>query len=213
MGKKVDAKDFVTEAFDYLNTLTEVSINRSTNRYLMEYIAYGFALYGETVEQFENNAGDWIRMLCKVYPELGYDYKNHQIYATIDLIDHLIVVDDDLIVSLKYCTDILKKYGILINYKTKKGDNVTTTISRFFEHIEKMYPVIKARYKGLGSSSADVSEEVIMDPKTRRLVRVTMDDPQTWNTFAMLVGDSKENKDDRKEMLMNFKFSMDMIDN
>ena len=213
MGKKVDAKVFVTEAFDYLNTLSEVSINRSTNRYLLEYIAYGFAKYGDTVNDFEDNIDDWIRMLVKIYPELTYNRTTHQIKAVIDLIDQLIVVDDDLIDQLRYVIEIQKKYGILIKYTDKKGNPISTTISRYFEYVEKLYPSIKARYKGLGSSSADVSEEVIMDPRTRRLVRVTMDDPETRAIFSMLVGDGKDDKEARKEMLMNFRFTMDMIDN
>ena len=213
MSKKVDAKVFVTEAFDYLNTLSEVSINRSTNRYLLEYIAYGFAKYGDTVHDFEDNIDDWIRMLVKIYPELTYNRTTHQIKAVIDLIDQLIVVDDDLIDQLRYVIEIQKKYGILIKYTDKKGNVISTTISRYFEYVEKLYPSIKARYKGLGSSSADVSEEVIMDPRTRRLVRVTMDDPETKAIFSMLVGDGKDDKEARKEMLMNFRFTMDMIDN
>lgn len=213
MSKKVDAKVFVTEAFDYLNTLSEVSINRSTNRYLLEYIAYGFAKYGDTVNAFEDNVDDWIRMLVKIYPELTYNRTTHQIKAVIDLIDQLIVVDDDLIDQLRYVIEIQKKYGILIKYTDKKGNPISTTISRYFEYVEKLYPSIKARYKGLGSSSADVSEEVIMDPRTRRLVRVTMDDPETRAIFSMLVGDGKDDKEARKEMLMNFRFTMDMIDN
>ena len=76
-----------------------------------------------------------------------------------------------------------------------------------------MYPMIRDRYKGLGSSTAVVSKEVIMDPRTRRLIRVSMDDYNTYDTMGMLIGDGKENKRNRKEMLMNFKFTMDMIDN
>lgn len=213
MGLKIDAKDFVTEAFDYLNTLTEVSINRSTNRYLMEYIAYGFAKYGETPEQFEEHVDDWIRMLVNIYPELGYDHSMHQIRATIDLVDQLIVVDTELVEQLKYIIDIQKKYGLLIKYSTKQQQNVQTTIARFFEYIERMYPVIKDRYKGLGESAAIVSREVIMDPRTRRLIRVSIDDVNTLKTLGVLVGDGKDNKNSRKELLMNFKFTMDMIDN
>jgi DNA gyrase/topoisomerase IV subunit B len=52
-----------------------------------------------------------------------------------------------------------------------------------------------------------------MDPKTRRLLRVTMDDAEIMKTMGMLVGDGKENKNARKEMLMGFKFDMSMIDN
>lgn len=213
MGKKEDAKDFVTKAFDYRNILTEVSINRSTNVYLLEYIAYGFAKYGDTVESFEDNADDWVRMLCKTYPELTYSRKSHQIKAVIDLIDQLVVVDDDLIAQLRYIIDIQKEYGLLVKYVDKNKQPVQTTILRYFEYIERLYPSIKARYKGLGSSAASVSREVLMDPKTRRLLRVTMDDAEIMKTMGMLVGDGKDNKNARKEMLMGFKFDMSMIDN
>ena len=213
MGKKVSAQEFVTEAFDYLTTLEEVSINRSANRYLLEWIANGFAKYGCTVEDFENNVDEWIRKLVLIYPELGYDHKNHQIKAVVDLIDQLIVIDDDLINRLSYIINIQKKYGILMKYKDKSGNKVQTTISEFFEYITRMYPVIKARYKGLGSSSAAVSREVIMDPKTRRLFRVTINDANTMEVLCKLVGDGKADRIARKEMLMNYKFTKDMIDN
>lgn len=213
MGKKVDTRDFVTEAFDYLTTLEEVSINRSANRYLLEWIANGFATYGCTVEDFEEHVDDWIRKLVLIYPELGYDHKNHQIKAVIDLVDQLIVIDDDLIDRLRYVIGIQKKYGIFIKYKDKKGNKNQTTIAEFFEYITRMYPVIKARYKGLGSSAASVSREVIMDPKTRRLVRITMNDVHTMMTMSKLVGDSKEDRIARKEMLMNFRFTKADIDN
>lgn len=213
MGKKVDTKDFVTEAFDYLTTLEEVSINRSANRYLLEWIANGFATYGCTVEDFEKNVYDWIRKLVLIYPELGYDEKNHQIKAVIDLVDQLIVIDDDLIDRLRYVINIQKKYGIFIKFKDKKGNKNQTTIAEFFEYITRMYPVIKARYKGLGSSAAAVSREVIMDPKTRRLVRLTMNDVNTMVTMSKLVGDSKDDRIARKEMLMNFRFTKADIDN
>lgn len=210
---KIDVKDFVAEAFDYLSTLEECSIGRSVNRYLLEYIAYGFAKYGDTADKFIDNVDEWVRMLVKIYPEIGFDHKTHQIKAVIDYVDQLVVVDDDLVESLRYIINIQTKYGLLITYTTKGSQAQTTTIARFFEYIERMYPVIKDRYKGLGSSAAVVSKEVIMDPRTRRLLRVTMDDINTMKTMGMLIGDGKENKKNRKEMLMNFKFTMDMIDN
>ncbi len=213
MGKKINAKDFVTEAFDYLTTLEEVSIKRSVNRYLLEWIANGFVKYGCTVKDFEDHVDDWIRKIVLIYPELGYDHKNHQIKAVIDLVDQLVIIDDDLISRLEYVINIQKKYGILMKYKDKNGNKVQTTVSEFFEYITKMYPVIKARYKGLGSSAAAVSREVIMDPRTRRLVRVTMNDARTMEVVGNLIGDGKTDRLARKEMLMNFKFTKADIDN
>ena len=52
-----------------------------------------------------------------------------------------------------------------------------------------------------------------MDPKTRRLIRVTANDVDTMRKVGVLVGDGKDNKNERKELLMNFKFTKDMIDN
>lgn len=215
MKNKINVRDFVTEAFDYLTNLETCSIDRSVNRYLLEYIANGFAKYGTTVDDFIDNVDDWIRMLVKVYPEIGFDHTTRQIKATIDYVDQLVVVDNELIDALMYVINIQKKYGLLITFKPKNSNNApqTTTIGRFFERIERMYPMIRDRYKGLGSSTAVVSKEVIMDPRTRRLIRVSMDDYNTYDTMGMLIGDGKENKRNRKEMLMNFKFTMDMIDN
>lgn len=210
--KKVDVRMFVTEAFDYLNKLKECSINRSVNRYLLEYIAYGFAQYGDAAS-FIDNIDDWVRMLVKIYPELGFDHETHQVRAVIDLVDQLVVIDDVLRSELEYPIQILEKYGLLIEYQTKNTGKVSTTISRFFEFVEDKYPVIADRYKGLGSSDAVVSKEVIMDPKTRRIMRVTMHDVDTMRVMDMLIGSGKENTRNRKDMLMNFKFTMDMIDN
>ena len=215
MKNKINVRDFVTEAFDYLTNLETCSIDRSVNRYLLEYIANGFAKYGATVDDFIDNVDDWIRMLVKVYPEIGFDHTTRQIKATIDYVDQLVVVDNELIDALMYVINIQKKYGLLITFKPNNANTVpqTTTIGRFFERIERMYPMIRDRSKGLGSSTAVVSKEVIMDPRTRRLIRVSMDDYNTYDTMGMLIGDGKENKRNRKEMLMNFKFTMDMIDN
>lgn len=214
MKNKISVHDFVTEAFDYLNTLELCSINRSANRWLLEYIANGFAKYDAHVNSFIDNVDEWIRSLVKIYPELGFDHTTKQIKATIDYVDQLIVIDDELIEDLRYVINIQQTYGLLISYKPKGVPKATTTtIGRFFEQIERMYPIIRDRYKGLGESPASVSKEVIMDPRTRRLIRVSMNDGDTFNTMGMLIGDGKENKRDRKEMLMNFKFTMDMIDN
>ena len=211
---KVNVTEFVTDAFDYLNILEELSVEKSVNRYLLEYIANGFAVYGKSSKDFVDNVDKWIRMLVKIYPEIGFDHETNQVHATIDLVDQLVLIDDELVNDLLPIILIQEKYGLLISYESKKKNvSKTTTLSRFFEDIQYSYPVIKDRYKGLGSSSATVSKEVIMDPKTRRLIRVTANDVDTMRKIGVLVGDGKDNKNERKELLMNFKFTKDMIDN
>ena len=211
----MNAKEFVRDNFDYLNKLIELSVKLTCNRYLLEYVANGFATYGSTVDDFVNNVDKWLRSLAKVYREISFDHKTKQIKATIDLTDQLILIDDNLINDLAYIIETQKKYGLLINFHSDKRQlNNTTTLAVFFEYIQDRYPKINDRFKGLGSSSASVSKTVIMNPKTRRLIRVTMEDADMMRRMAsMLVGDGKENINARKEMLLNFKFDKEDIDN
>lgn len=204
-------RDFVSENFEYLKRLKEASIDLSTNRYLLEYIANGFAKYG-SVTGFIHNIDKWIRSLVKIYPELGFDHETNQIKATVDLADQLILLDQELMEKLSYISNVQSMYGLLITYEFK-GQSCTTTLSRFFEFIEDRYPLEEDRYKGLGSSDATVSKEIIMDPKTRRIIRVTMDDVESMRKMGVLVGKSKQNNNDRKELMLNFEGTFDMIDN
>lgn len=209
-----NAKEFVQDAFDYLTKLNDASVELSTNRYLLEHIANGFVKYGCTADAFVEHVDEWMRSLCKLYPELWFDHETRQIAATIDLIDQLVVVDDNLVDVLDYVIKTQQKYGLLIHYKSKKQNlDCTTTLARFFEHIEKMYPVIRDRYKGLGQTDDVVAGEIIMNPRTRRIVRVTVEDVERMRQhLSVLVGDSKQDKAGRKEMLMNFRYTKEMID-
>ena len=103
--------------------------------------------------------------------------------------------------------DYQRKYGLHVVYEAN-----TTTIAQFFENIQKNYPVIKDRYKGLGSSDPKVLREIIMDPKTRRIFRVDASDIHIMQTYDMLVGKSKEATRRRKEMITAFKWKPSDID-
>lgn len=204
---------FIKEAFDYNNILRESSIDRSVNRYLLEHIAHGLSKYG-SVDGFIKNIDKWIRSLVKIYPELGFNHDTNQIVATIDLVDQLVVVDEELYQSLYPIIDIINRYGLLIHYTSEKRSiDRQTVLSKFFEYVEDLYPVIKGRYKGLGSSDAIVMREVVMDPRTRRIIRVTTNDVLTMQKMGALVGNGKDNIMKRKEMLLDFKFTKADIDN
>lgn len=210
----VSTQSFVRDAFDYLNTLKECSIDRSVNRYLLEHIADGLSKYG-SVDGFIKNVDKWIRSLVKIYPELGFNHDTNQVTATIDLVDQVVIIDEDLYQSLYPIITIISQYGLLIHYEsTKRKLNNQTTLSKFFECIEDMYPTIKARHKGLGSSEAQAMREVVMDPRTRRIIRVTVQDVyDTYQRMGALVGNGKDNIRQRKEMLLDFKFTKADIDN
>lgn len=203
---KANAQTFIEESFEYLSTLIEVSLDRSVNRYLLEHIAHGFVIYGSAAGLIDH-IDDWIRSLVHTYPELGFDHASRQILATIELADQVIVVDDALYNALLYVINVQSKYGLLVTYEGK-----TMTIARFFEESERKYPVIKDRYKGLGSSDAKILKEIVMDPRTRRIFRVDASDVNIMKIYDTLVGKRKEDVQARKEMLLNFDWKPSDID-
>jgi DNA gyrase subunit B len=199
-------KTFIEEAFTYLTDLTEVSEALSVNRYLLEHIAHGM-MCAESVDGFIDHIADWLRSLTKTYPELWYDEKSHQIFATIDLVDQVVVVDQSLYDRLLPIIQIQQKYGMLVQF-----DSHTYTIGRFFEEVQRKYPVIKDRYKGLATSDPKVLREIVTDPRTRHIFRVDASDIHIMQTYDMLVGKGKEAVKARKDMIMNFKWKPSDID-
>lgn len=199
-------KVFIEEAFNYLDDLIDASLDRSVNRFLLEYIAYGMMNAG-SLETFLDKIHDWLRATLKVFPELGFDPKSNQIKATIDLTDQVVVVDHELYNKLLPIITIQEKYGM-----TVVCDGIETTLAQFFESIQRKYPIIKDRYKGLGSSDPKVLREIIMDPKTRRIFRVDASDVNIMQTYDMLIGKGKDAMKARKEMIMNFEWKPSDID-
>lgn len=205
-------KQFVTEAFNYADTLRDISVKRSVNRYLLEHIAYGFVEY-KTADNFIRNIDKWIKSIASIYKEIGFNHDTNQITAVIDYVDQYVLIDEELENDLSDIIKIQNVYGLLVGYESvKKNICCQTELSHFFEQIEDKFPRITGRYKGLGSSDPEVLREVVMDPRTRRLMRVTMEDARTYEKMGVLVGKSKDNVMARKELMMNFKFTSADID-
>lgn len=203
---KSSAKTFIEEAFTYLEDLTEVSEHMSVNRYLLEHIAHGMMIAG-SVSEFIEHIADWLRSLTKTYPELGFDEKSHQIIATIDLVDQVVVVDESLYNQLIPVIQVQQKYGMTVKFDTN-----TMTLAEFFEAVQRKYPVIKDRYKGLATSDPKVLREIVMDPRTRHIFRVDASDVHTMQIYDTLVGKGKEAMKARKQMIMDFKWKPSDID-
>ena len=114
---------------------------------------------------------------------------------------------------MEYIINVIKKFNMTIEFTVGNELPIRTTLLRFFEYIEDRYPKIIQRYKGLGSSQPKITREIITDPRTRRTIRITMNNIDTYSRICDLMGDSKDNVKNRKEMMMNFKFTKDMLDN
>ncbi len=210
----IGTSEFVHQTFDYLTTLRDTAISRNVNAQLLEYVAWGIAINDGDLNKFIKNINKWLKRMTSVYPELGFDDVTNQISAVIDYNDQLVVLDEFLIESLKPIIDVISKYGVMITYKSRKlNTEVTNTLSTFYVDMEKYYPTITNRYKGLGQSPAQVSKEVIMDPRTRRIIRLTMNDALIMQQMAILLAKDKESLNARKDLISRFHFTKNDIDN
>lgn len=210
----IGTSEFVHQTFDYLTTLRDTAISRNVNAQLLEYVAWGIAINDGDLNKFIKNINKWLKRMTSVYPELGFDDVTNQISAVIDYNDQLVVLDEFLIESLRPIIDVISKYGVMITYKSRKlNTEVTNTLSTFYVDMEKYYPTITNRYKGLGQSPAQVSKEVIMDPRTRRIIRLTMNDALIMQQMAILLAKDKESLNARKDLISRFHFTKNDIDN
>ena len=210
----IGTSEFVHQTFDYLTTLRDTAISRNVNAQLLEYVAWGIAINDGDLNKFIKNINKWLKRMTSVYPELGFDEVTNQISAVIDYNDQLVVLDEFLIESLRPIIDVISKYGVMITYKSRKlNTEVTNTLSTFYVDMEKYYPTITNRYKGLGQSPAQVSKEVIMDPRTRRIIRLTMNDALIMQQMAILLAKDKESLNARKDLISRFHFTKNDIDN
>ena len=123
-------------------------------------------------------------------------------------------MDEYLVQSIRPIIDVISEYGVMITYSSRKlNTEVTNTLSTFYVDMEKYYPTITNRYKGLGQSPAQVSKEVIMDPKTRRIIRLTMNDALIMQQMSVLLAKDKDSLIARKNLITGFNFTKNDIDN
>jgi DNA gyrase/topoisomerase IV subunit B len=152
-------------------------------------------------------------MASGTFKEIGFDESNNQVYGVHNLIDFVVVIDDSLIHELKYVIDARKKFGLIVKYKYN-GDEYASLLSEFFNFTEKRYPAIKDRYKGLGSNPAIATKEMMMDPNTRRLIRINVSDAYALaKELDIISGKTKQDILGRKKLLDDFEFTKEMLDN
>ena len=106
-----------------------------------------------------------------------------------------------------------KEYLVL--EKASKGKEYNEigvlTLGQFFQRVQKYYPKISARFKGLGELSAKDLWETTMNPNNRVLIQLTMNDlEEEMRKFNILHGNADE---ERKAMVAAFQLDREFLDN
>ena len=97
----------------------------------------------------------------------------------------------------------------------KADDWDLMTFGQFMEMADKSFNVpIEQRYKGLGESDASMIFPSMMNPKTRKMVRITMEDAEeARKTIELLHGDSEAMREARRKLLYDANITLEDIDN
>ncbi len=143
-----------------------------------------------------------VKLLQDRLPSLNVDVKYDDHNSSHDIIlrdtkrDRVVIIDVDFLSSLAY-KSILSGFRIknpiklVLENRTKTVESFYNINSSFLELAQEDFEV--QRYKGLGEMNPEQLWETTMNPSTRRLVRVTIEDAaEADRIFTILMGEDVE---------------------
>lgn len=201
----------------YLDELDNIKRRAACNETVLEYIIY-FQLLAENMEQF-------LKMLKTKFPELSYDDATQTIHGSYNYQNVTLIMDNIFQrISARMSSAIERNHSFHVLCKAKKanqGDDPHGDDWELMSYGQLMrmcndafkIPILQ-RYKGLGEMETIMVFPSMMNPKTRKLIRVTSDDiKRTIARMEYLHGDSPKMREARRKMLEAADITAADIDN
>lgn len=229
--KKIGKKEFEEFLFDtefYPEELIRVSKHFGVNKFLVERIASYLTMnyyepaapknhpFEDMQELFQNNdfVLKFVECIQKRFPEMAYK-GNQSIRGIIDGKFQSLKINERFIRKISDLIDIYLKYGYsLLVYEKDNSKPIQMSIGEFLDQSSKYKPKIITRYKGLGEATSDQLWDTTLNPDTRILVQMTMEDVERdLAIMRKLHAQTKENLEERKKMMSEFKIKRDDLDN
>ena len=112
-------------------------------------------------------------------------------------------------------SSVYRKYGYLLIVKEKGVTEAKEmSIGEFLDVTNKLKPRIITRYKGLGEANSQQLWDTTLNPDTRILIQLTMEDVEKdLEIFEKLHGQTKKNLEERKAMMSAYKIKREDLDN
>lgn len=240
---KKELSQFITDIENYLDTIDYIAEHTSVDYRLIEMVGYivTMSACGKIISEDSSNKGfvngaiindkkklksaidslfdspKWVDNLMmtlnKKFPELRIEGRHISgpLYGRYQALN----ISVPFIRRFKSLIDIFIIYGINLSWSDKKSkkDKTYGTIAEFCNDMNKYNATIQTRFKGLGEAQYDEISETIMDPRKRRLVRLTITDlEEDLRKMRILHDDSQEYRVLRKQLMADYDVNPDEID-
>lgn len=220
--KKNDYKEFIYDTQEYPDDLLRVAKHFGVNKYLIERIAsyititYGSNIDIDSILSNQKDSLKFIEHIQKKFPEIILK-GNNNIRGIVDGKFQSLKLNSRFIKKIEDISNIYHTYGYLL-YVTEKGaakpKTVEMSIGEFLDMTSVLKPKIITRYKGLGEANSQQLWDTTLNPDTRILIQLTMDDVERdLKVFAKLHGQTKADLEARKSMISAYKIKREDIDN
>lgn len=190
---------------DYYQLIDMISNRLTTSPDIIEYMAYHINDYKTTISER--------------FPEIKYNKRDNSIIGSYDGDFHSFIIDEDLQKDLHYLHEIIaigNENHFTYHLYKKSGKEYAylgeQTIFSIMTYCQTQEPEVESRFKGLGELSPKEFKILAMNPKHRRLLRITiLDAESTTETILDLFSESR--KDVRKQMVIDADLTLEDIDN
>ena len=212
--------DFLLATENYMSDLVAVASHFKINKMLVERIAMflsgkdGEKIDFKSVISNKNNLKKFNDYLQSQYPEL--ECSNNGVISGVAFGRYqTITINDRFVRKVQSLFTIYDEFGyMLLSENLTTDEQNTMTIGEFLEEIQSYAPKILTRYKGLGECDPEELWDTTMNPDTRTLIRLKVEDVESVvETFNVLHGDRTADKIARKLMMKDFKIKREDLDN
>lgn len=217
--KKNEFKDFIYDTQEYSDELIRLAKHFGVNKYLIERVAAYLIMTYENPDMdeiFSDNKKvvEFTEVIQKKFPEITVK-SNHSIRGIVDGKFQSININNRFLKKVEDLSSVYRKYGYLLIVKEKGVTEAKEmSIGEFLDVTNKLKPRIITRYKGLGEANSQQLWDTTLNPDTRILIQLTMEDVERdLEIFEKLHGQTKKNLEERKAMMSAYKIKREDLDN
>ena len=210
--KSIEMLDSVIEYYPELKTLGKRAF---CDLDILEYICY-FKVMTVNAPDPEK---EYTELLMKKFPELHYDPERQSMQGSYNGKSVTLIIDDIFFNMAKRMLRLIAEapaFYVMIRGKNDETDTWDVmTMGQFLAMCERNFEVdIIQRYKGLGESETYMIFPSMMNPKTRKLLRITMTDAkEAMKTMELMHGDTAALREERRKLLREADITLQDIDN